>query len=153
MIKEIKSNDLAQALDLVNNVFSEFVAIEYSEEGKNTFNDYLKHKDEEMAQGLKTGHKKMWGYYQDNKIVGVISIRDVSHISLLFVDKKYHRKGIAKQLFNVLLEDTIKQSKTDKITVNSSPYAVEVYEHLGFEKTGEKQEKDGIIFVPMMRLI
>ena len=36
MIKEIDSNDLKQALDLVNEVFSEFVAVDYSEQGRNT---------------------------------------------------------------------------------------------------------------------
>ena len=35
--------------------------------------------------------------------------------------------------------------------VNSSPYAVKAYEQLSFVKTGEQQEKDGIIFIPMRR--
>jgi hypothetical protein len=33
MIKEISKNDLKKALDLVNRVFSEFVAVDYSEQG------------------------------------------------------------------------------------------------------------------------
>jgi len=148
MIKEVISKDIKQAIDLVNEVFSEFVAVDYSEQGKKTFDDYLKNKYEEVSADIESGNKKMWAYYQDAKIVGVIATRDTSHISLMFVDKQHHRKGIARQLFWTVLEDIRNQEATE-ITVNSSPYAVAVYESLGFIKTGEQQEKDGIIFVPM----
>ena len=151
MIKEIEGKDLKQAIDLVNKVFSEFVAVEYSEQGRNTFENYLKNKYEKVSYDLKTGHKKMWAYYENEEIVGVLSTRDTSHISLMFVDKNHHKKGIAKQMFGVMLAELRKNPNVTKITVNSSSYAVEVYEHLGFVRTGERQEKDGIIFIPMTR--
>jgi predicted GNAT family N-acyltransferase len=153
MIKEINSNNLKQALDLVNKVFSEFVAVDYSEQGKNTFKNYLDKKYEEVFSDLETGNKKMWGYFHDDKIIGVIATRDVSHIALMFVDKQYHRKGIAKKLFNIVLEELSGKQGVTQITVNSSPYAVIVYECLGFEKIGEQQEKDGIIYIPMKRTL
>ena len=151
MIKKITIGDLKQAVDLVNEVFSEFVAADYSEQGKNTFEAYLKNKYEEILGDINSGYKKMWAYYQDDKILGVISTKEVSHISLLFVDKRHHRKGIARQLFNVVLDDLRKSGGVTEITVNSSPYAVKVYERFGFVKTEERQEKDGIIFIPMKR--
>ena len=153
MIKEIDDKDLHDALELVNNVFSEFVAAGYSEQGKSTFENYLTNKEDDVASGLKTGHKKMWAYYQVGIIIGVISIRDISHISLMFVDKRYHRRGIARELFDVVLEEVRGFDNIAQITVNSSPYAVGVYEHLGFRKVGEQQEKDGIIFIPMTRTV
>ena len=36
-----------------------------------------------------------------------------------------------------------------KITVNSSSYAVKFYESLGFSKTSEEQETDGLKYTPM----
>jgi len=153
MIKIVDDKDLRQAIELVNNVFSEFVAADYSEEGKNTFENYLKNKYDEVPLDLESGYKKMWAYYQNGEIIGVISTRDISHISLMFVDKKHHKKGIARQMFNVVLEELRNNEAVKQITVNSSPYAVRVYEHLGFVKTGNQQEKDGIIFIPMMRPI
>jgi len=149
MIKEVTKTDLKKALELVNEVFSEFVAADYSELGKTTFENYLKIKYEEHLSDFDSGHKKMWAYYLDDQIIGVISIRDTSHISLMFVDKRHHRKGIAKQLFQVVIGEIQKNTGETRITVNSSPYAIQVYEHLGFIKTGEQQEKDGIIFTPM----
>jgi predicted GNAT family N-acyltransferase len=149
MIKEVGKSDLKQALDLVNNVFSEFVAIDYSEHGINTFQSYLKTKYDEVSDDLQSGQKKLWGYYQDGKIIGVIATRDISHIALMFVDKIHHKKGIARQLFNIVLTELKSNVDITQITVNSSPYAVKIYERLGFKKTGEQQEKDGIIYIPM----
>jgi len=153
LIKEIDGKDLEQALDLVNNVFREFVAVDYSEQGKITFENYLKNKYEEVASDLISGHKKVWAYFQDNTILGVIATRDISHISLMFVDKQYHKKGIAKQMFHFVVDELKKNGDITQITVNSSHYAEGVYEHLGFVKTGERQEKDGIIFTPMMNVL
>lgn len=150
MIKNvINPTDLALALELVNRVFSEFVAVDYSERGKQTFRDYLKSKYDEVSQDLQTGHKQLWAYYQGDMIVGVIATRDVSHIALLFVDKAYHKQGIARQLFQFVLTEIKQHPDIRSITVNSSPYAVEAYERLGFVRAGEQQEQNGILFIPM----
>jgi GNAT superfamily N-acetyltransferase len=151
MIKEVGKAGLIQALDLVNRVFSEFVAVDYSEQGNKTFNDYLKTKYDEVSSAIETGHKKLWGYYQNDEIIGVIATRDISHIALMFVDKRHQRKGIARQLLNTVLAEIKDNANITQMTVNSSPYAVEAYERLGFAKTDEQQEKDGIIFIPMAR--
>ena len=150
MIKEVADKDLQRALNLVNRVFSEFVAVDYSQQGIDTFESYLKNKLQEVSAALKSGDKKMWAYYQNDEILGVIATQSTSHISLMFVDKRYHRQGIARKLFNVAL-DWFKKNDVEQITVNSSPYAVKAYERLGFLKTDEQQEKDGITYLPMMR--
>jgi predicted GNAT family N-acyltransferase len=151
LIKEVGKKDLKQAIELVNNVFSEFVAVDYSEQGKRTFNDYLENKYEEVSSDLVSGYKKMWAYYQNEEIVGVIAVRDTTHITLMFVDKQHHKKGIAKEMFSFVLDEITRNKEITQVTVNSSPYAVKVYERLGFVKTDEQQEKDGIIFIPMAR--
>ena len=151
MVKEIGADGLKQALDLVNVVFSEFVAVDYSQQGKREFENYLKNKQADVSSDVESGRKKIWGYYENGRILGVIATRDVSHIALMFVDKQQHRKGIAKQMFSVVLNDIIRNTDITEMTVNSSPYAVKVYERLGFVKTGEQQEKNGMIFIPMAR--
>ena len=150
MIKEIGKNDLKQALDLVNRVFTEFVAVDYSEQGYKTFQNYLNTKYDEVSADLQSGHKKLWGYYENGEVIGVIATRDKSHIALMFVDKQHHRKGIARRLFDTVLAEAKNYTDVMQITVNSSPYAVEIYERLGFVKTDEQQEKDGIVYIPMV---
>jgi len=153
LTKELGKNEIKQALDLANRVFSEFVAVDYSEQGNKSFSDYLKVKYEEVINDVQAGHKRIWGYYQNDEIIGVIATRDVSHIALMFVEKKYHKLGIARQLYNTVLTEIRKNEDITQVTVNSSPYAVAVYERLGFVKTDVKQEKDGIIYVPMKHTI
>jgi len=153
MVKEVPTQDVPRALNLVNCVFSEFVAIDYSEQGRNTFEAYLKTKLDEVSAALKSGDKKMWAYHQGEDILGVIATQGSSHISLMFVEKQHHRQGIARQLFDHVLQEITRNPDVTQITVNSSPYAVKAYEHLGFAQTAEQQEKDGILYVPMMRTI
>ena len=58
---------------------------------------------------------------------------------------KYHRQGIGKQLFQ-----TIKSKNNEnKMTVNSSPYAVSIYHKLGFKDTDIEQAVNGLRFTPM----
>jgi len=151
MIKKIKKIDLEAAIDLANQVFHEFIADGYTEEGRQTFTDYLDYKLEEMAEDLESGHKKLWGFYEDNRIIGVIGTRDRFHVSLMFVDKNHHHQGIARALFDTVLADLKSQlpGKFFVMTVNSSPYAVEVYRRFGFEATATEQVNKGIRFVPM----
>ena len=56
-------------------------------------------------------------------------------------------KGIGRKLFDYAYANQI----ADKITVNSSSYAVRFYESLGFSKINEKQETDGLKYTPMIK--
>jgi len=69
----------------------------------------------------------------------------------LFVDKAYHRKGIAKRLIKSAFEKlTAGKRSIDIITVNSSRYAVPFYENLGFIQFDEEKTIYGVIHIPMM---
>ncbi len=69
-----------------------------------------------------------YGAFKNDELLGIIAMKNKSHLTLLFTKKEHHRKGVAKALFNQMLEI----SEVEVITVNSSPYAVEVYHKLGF---------------------
>ena len=76
-------------------------------------------------------------------------MRPPSHISLMFVDKQYQRRGIARRLFETVLDCRDIVDGNACITVNSSPYVVEIYRRLGFQPTGEERTENGIRFTPM----
>ena len=61
---------------------------------------------------------------------------------------EYHRQGIVRQLFEKMLSDYQMQG-VGVFTVNSSPYAVEVYRKLGFEPTDDECITNGIRYTPM----
>ena len=68
-----------------------------------------------------------------------------THIALFFVNGAHHRRGIGKRLFQAALSDC----PADRMTVNSSPYAVPVYHRLGFSDISAEQTVSGIRFTPM----
>lgn len=138
-IEEISEKDREKALELVLSVFMQYEAPDYSEQGIQTFKDFIH--NQESIDTL-----KIYCAYIDNEIAGVIATRNNgNHIALFFVDGKYHRQGIGRKLFEYILQ----RSTGEKITVNSSPYAVEVYKKLGFKPDSGEQIIDGIRFIPM----
>jgi ribosomal protein S18 acetylase RimI-like enzyme len=98
---------------------------------------------------LDNAEMMLWGCFHNDKIIGVIAAKPPSHISLLFVDKQYHRQGIARTLYQKLIEHYSKDESCLEISVHSSLYAVDVYKKLGFTATDTEQQKNGLRFVPM----
>ena len=88
----------------------------------------------------------IYGAFEENKLIGIMGTKNEGkHISLFFIKKEFHRKGIGKQLFDYSQCDC----PANEITVNSSTYAIRFYESLGFEKTNDRQQTNGISYTPM----
>lgn len=138
-IRKIKEEEMNEALNLVWSVFLKYEAPDYKEEG--------------ICEFKKTIENKAWikerdfygAYDENNRILGVIATKDKTHIALFFVDGQYHKKGIGRKLY----EKVKSLNKEGFFTVNSSPYAHEVYKHLGFIYTDKEQEVNGLKFFPM----
>ncbi|MGN1399524.1 MAG: GNAT family N-acetyltransferase [Erysipelotrichaceae bacterium] len=139
IIKKLNIKEIHDALPLVWKVFCEFEAINYPENDKRSFYNAIY--SEEYIKLLTA-----YGAYDNNKLIGIIATRNNgSHIALFFVDGAYHNRGIGRNLWDKVLEE----SSVDKITVNSSLYAVEVYKKLGFKATDEVKCDGGIRYIPM----
>lgn len=66
-----------------------------------------------------------WACFDQQRLIGIIASWGYCYISLLFVKKEYHLKGIARELFNKLKTEIIENNPNIKyITVNSFPFAV-----------------------------
>lgn len=133
--------------ELIKRVFDEFVAPDYSEEGNRFFNDWINPKS--IAERQQNG-RNIHLAFCESILVGMIEIRDKNHISLLFVDKNYHRLGIAKKLLLKSITNCIKiYPEIDLFLVNASPYSIPIYKKLGFTKTASLLENHGIKYMPM----
>jgi GNAT superfamily N-acetyltransferase len=121
MIKIITVDMLEKsaALDLVWHVFKEFEAPEYSDEGIREFQSFIAAGS--VKDRMRNNRLLLWGYWDDDKLVGTIAMRPPCHISLLFVDKEHHRRGIAKNLIRTALDYYTENSSYCEMTVNSSP--------------------------------
>ena len=133
---------------LVARVFGEFVGQGYSEEGRQEFLKYVQ-PDILLARSA-AGHVILLAIV-DGENVGMIEMRGPDHVSLLFVEPRHHRRGIARGLLQHVLDLSL-HDKPDlrEVSVNSSPYAVPAYERLGFRCIGPSEVKNGIEFVPMV---
>lgn len=137
-IRDIKKEEMKETLELVWETFLEYEAPDYTEEG--------------IAEFKKTIEDKSWveerefiGAFEGKNVVGVIATKDITHIALFFVDGKYHRRGIGRKLY----EEALRRNSKGYFTVNSSPYANEIYKHLGFVDTDTEQCINGLKFIPM----
>ncbi len=151
-IHEMEPQQLKESLDLVWRVFLEFEAPDYSEQGVATFHEFIEY--DAMAKRIRDGEITLWYAHEGEAVVGVVAVRPQAgqaesqahtHISLLFVDNQHHKKGIARRLV-----ETATSGHTT-VTVNSSPYAVQIYKRLGFVPTDCEQQQDGIRYTPMKR--
>ncbi|MEN8906300.1 MAG: GNAT family N-acetyltransferase [Clostridiales bacterium] len=146
--RDITITDLDDVYNLVCDVFLEFVSFEFTNKGIENFKDSIKPKV--IEYDMNNSKKFLIGCFDNGKIVGVISVKNYYHINLLFVSKNYHKKGIAKKLFNEAFKRCINKNRNlTKFTVNSSIFASEVYKKLGFKVIGEKEIVNGISFIPM----
>ena len=147
-IRELEADEITAAHALVSSVFDEFVAPLFSEEGINEFKSFI---DPPRLRERLSPTSFILVAEMDVEIVGVIGVRDWSHVFLLFVKGDQQRKGIARSL----LSEALQRCQTarldlERITVNSSPNAVEAYRQMGFVPTSEEQLANGIRYVPMV---
>jgi GNAT superfamily N-acetyltransferase len=147
-IRQIQGAELEEALALVWEVFAEFQAPDFSDEGIEEFWRFIDL--EYMTMQVGEGRMTFWGAYEDDYLVGVCAFRGLDHISLLFVDPEYHRRGIGTALVKKAVQDCkALDPHLHRITVHSSQYALPFYTALGFEATAGLVEEDGFVYIPM----
>lgn len=137
-VKRLAPAELPEVLSLIWEVFSQFKAPEYSEQGVQEFRASLDDDTRNRAMFF-------YGAYVEKEMVGVLATRKPQHIGYFFVKAAYHRRGIGKTLFEVMRQDYANQM----FTVNSSPYAVKIYQHLGFSKADTEQTVKCLRFILM----
>lgn len=148
-IRKVSDTEVDEALELALEVFMEFEAPDYKPEGAETFRSFIR--DEKLINAFKQGLCPMYAAFDNGNIVGLMGMRATkTHINLAFVKKEYHRRGVATAIFSYLLDDLRKEDPSlSEITLNSSPYGLPFYLHLGFVPQSDEQEADGMRFTPM----
>ncbi len=137
--RSLEPTEIPEALRLVWDTFVEFEAPDYLPEGIIKFREYLDDKD--FVDSL-----TFYGAFLHGLLAGILATRhDGCHVAMFFVRMEYQRSGVGRQLFEYIQ----KCCPQDKMTVNSSPYAVGIYAKLGFVPTAAEQTKDGIRYTPM----
>lgn len=150
-IRWIRPDEWDKTMDLIWRTFMKYEAGDYTREGVDQFHDFLY--DGQLRNWYMQGAYEMLVALDDDRIVGEISVRKGNFISLLFVDEKYHRRGIGTALIKQMAEYLKNQKSQVFMTVKAAPYAVDFYRRLGFHSTGPEICVAGIRVTPMEKFL
>lgn len=143
MIKEITK--LNEALSLIERSYLENIKDEDTINGQKSFiNNFLYSK--ETINEYNNKQMRIYGYYINNNLAGVISINKNNYIKFLFVDKKYLNKGIGKKLLDYIISIT---PTNTKITLDSSISSKDFYIKYGFIQKSDILEMNEMKYIEM----
>jgi len=133
--------------NLVARSFNEYIAPDFPEEG---IEEFFRYSNPRALRKRSGGSHFVIVAEAEGVIAGMIEVREMRHVSMLFVDKAFHRRGVGKELFRAGLDRIISESRPPKkVTIHSSRFAVPFYESLGFVRTGDEKIIHGVIHIPM----
>jgi ribosomal-protein-serine acetyltransferase len=133
---------------------------DFIEEGRSNFEDWIpfvsKTKSVETAeakimsflQALKDGTGYFWGLWDDDKIIGLILIKDIdggaktAEIGYM-IDKKYEGMGIMRQSCEAMIDFIFEELKLNKIVLccdDMNERSVAIARRFGFEHEGTLKE-------------
>jgi GNAT superfamily N-acetyltransferase len=144
--RQIEPFETAAVATLAREVFDQFVAPHYQPDGILEFHRYAS--ANALSQRHDSGHVTLVAEHS-SELVGMLHLRNLCHVSMLFVRPSFQHKGVGRGLLTAA--GTLVGDADCEFTVNSSPNAVSAYEHLGFHSIGAEQCIRGIRFIPMRR--
>jgi len=146
LIRPLVATDIPAVAALLRELAREYIVHESPPEGASTF---LAENDEMGVRGfLARGHVYHVAVI-DGVVAGFVAVRDRSHLFHLFVGKRWHRRGVARALWETARDAALAAGGDGAFTVNSSNFAVPVYEAFGFVRVGPTQCAKGLYFNPM----
>jgi len=150
IIRRFKKEDSKEVCKLVSRTFEKYVAPTFTKKGTKIWLSNITPK--KFIERAKT--KSTWIAIEKGKIIGIVQGSKKNNFGpcLLFVDKRYMKRGIATKLMKKLF-DLAKRKKIKYMKIWSSLNAVSFYKKIGFKKTGKIVNKNGIIGQPMKKIL
>lgn len=145
-IRPIIDADIAAVARLIRSLSDQFIVHESPADAAAAF--VREHDQDAVRRNISTGMVYHVAEI-DSVLAGFIAVRENHHLFHLFVDQRFHRQGVARALWAVARTTAVKAGNPGVFTVNSSNFAVPVYEAMGFIRTDVTQYLNGIYFNPM----
>ena len=149
-VRWARKEEWAPAMKMIWKTFMKFEGEDYSAEGIKNFFEFIT--DDDLYVSFLKGSYQMMVALDQEKIIGAASVRNGNHLSLLFVDEEYHRRGIGRELLKRLCEYLKLEAGEEYMSLNAAPYAVDFYRKLGFCIVRPECEDSGIR-VPTMKKV
>lgn len=105
--------------------------------------------EESIETYLSTNYSYVVAVNLNDDVVGVAGIRDYSHLYHLFVDDYNQGKGLSRQLWEAVKDESLTNGNSGHFTVNSAVNAENVYLRFGFKRTEGVRNREGMADIPM----
>lgn len=149
-IRWAHESEWAPAMKMIWRTFLKYEGKDYTEEGIRNFFDFIT--DDDLYTAFLKGDYQMMVAVDGSRVIGAGTIRNKNHLSLLFVDEEYQRKGIGKAILNGLCRYLKEEEGERCMSLKAAPYAVEFYHKLGFYIVKPEEEYSGIRVTAMEKV-
>jgi ribosomal protein S18 acetylase RimI-like enzyme len=136
IIRQLDLADIPAVAALLRRAALDFILPESTPEGAEQF--LIDHGEAGLRARLSEGFVYHVAIV-DGELAGFIGVRERSHVFHLFVDRRWHRRGIARRLWETGRDAALGAGHPGVFTVNASNHAVSFYESLGFVRTAPMQ--------------
>lgn len=146
IVRLAEARDWEAAIGVAWVTFQQVAAQVSSEEGARDFRDGLT--STKLYMDFLQGKYPVFCACEGKRIVGMLALRDMEHISLFFVKKEFQGRGIGRSLLEAC-RAYCRAHGISELTVNAAPTGISFYLANGFRAiTGECFE-GGLRFTPM----
>jgi ribosomal protein S18 acetylase RimI-like enzyme len=135
-IRSLAPDDIPAAAALLRRAAEEFILHESAPEDAALF------LAEQGEEGMRAFLANGYVYHVaeiGGELAGFIAVRERSHVYSLYVDKRFHRRGVARALWDTAREAALGPGHPRAFTVNASNHALPFYSGLGFVATAPTQ--------------
>ncbi len=147
VIKQAEPKDWEAAISVAWITFQQISKQVSDEDGVREFREGLT--STQLYIDFLQGRYPLFCAYKGKKVVGMLTLKNKEHISLLFVKKEYQRQGIGKSLLEACRAFCREQGILD-LTVNAAPTGLAFYLANGFTASASERFEGGIHFTPMI---
>ena len=128
MIKECKQNNTSEILNIINNASLKYKGIIPNDCWKEPYMS-----GQELLDEFNDG-VCMYGYHQNNKLIGVIGVQEVKDVILIrhaYTLSSYQNRGAGSELLEYLLKKN-QDSRLLVGTWKNATWAIQFYQKFGF---------------------
>lgn len=146
-IRPLTPDDIPACAALLRRAAEEFILHESTPEDGAVF------LAQQGAEGMRGFVAQGYVYHLaeiDGVLAGFIAVRDRSHVYSLYVERRFHRRGVARRLWETARAAALGPGHPGVFTVNASSHALPFYASIGFVPSAAMQS--GIVRYHPMRL-